>query len=462
VACQLDYLCDCAHDAERREALKSLPPDLPESYRRLLERVNRCSPQVQRIVQLCLRFIAFARRPLTILELRQAVSIPEEAGSTLDASNTISEQEISRRCSSLIRKTKDNLYFEFAHFSVQEFLENEGALAGTSLQPGLQSYLIDRQDFEESLAAQCLRCLQLINFNRQPTEVIETELEVALERDKKYPFYKYSVRGWLDLTQRGLISPLLLDLARCLFHTSKTRYSSSWAIHLLYYLHVAGKRDDRTEESMRIACNIVLEPSFGPLQLAAAFNIPEICTILLDSGAAINARSGLARPLDLAMVSIWATGHFVDYRAGNVWATGQFVDYRAGNVLPTAERRNETLDCLISRGAKLSGHNFCGRSIFYSTCRLCSYFHDLTPITKLLSLGVIPGKLDIDALEYCLRACVPDDDERASPLETSSLHLVQYLTQSKLKESNWVSQVQSIVCEWALGWISPTLTIHHS
>lgn len=40
VVCQLNYFCDCLHDAERREALKKLPPDLPESYRWLRERVN--------------------------------------------------------------------------------------------------------------------------------------------------------------------------------------------------------------------------------------------------------------------------------------------------------------------------------------------------------------------------------------------------------------------------------------
>lgn len=87
--CQLDYLCDCAHDEERREALKKLPPDLPESYRRLLERVNRYSSRVRTVVQLCLHFIAFASPRLTILQLRQAVSTPEILGASLDAKNSV-------------------------------------------------------------------------------------------------------------------------------------------------------------------------------------------------------------------------------------------------------------------------------------------------------------------------------------------------------------------------------------
>lgn len=90
VVCQLDYLCNCAHDQERREALGKLPPDLPESYRRLLERVNNCSVGVQNMVQMCLHFMTVADPKLTIVELRQAVSTPA-IGATLDESNIVPE-----------------------------------------------------------------------------------------------------------------------------------------------------------------------------------------------------------------------------------------------------------------------------------------------------------------------------------------------------------------------------------
>src|SRR5437667_1242399 len=41
VKCQLDYLCCLPNDAERRKALKELPPDLPPTYVRILERLDR-------------------------------------------------------------------------------------------------------------------------------------------------------------------------------------------------------------------------------------------------------------------------------------------------------------------------------------------------------------------------------------------------------------------------------------
>lgn len=223
VVCQLDYLCDCAHDEERREALKKLPPDLPESYRRLLERMNRYSSRVQTVVRLCLHFIAFASPRLTILQLQQAVSTPEILGASLDAKNSVSEREISHRCSSLIRKSENGEYSEFAHFSVQEFLENEMALSGAAGQPNLLSYSISRPRSNTLLTTQCLRFLQLRNFEQQPSKSRDY-IGIMQDRDQKYPFYNYSALRWLELTKDGLDDPLVLDLSRSLFHSSKTAW----------------------------------------------------------------------------------------------------------------------------------------------------------------------------------------------------------------------------------------------
>ncbi|KAL2693920.1 hypothetical protein Neosp_000488 [[Neocosmospora] mangrovei] len=63
VVCQLDYLCEFATDADRLNALKELPPTLPDSYRRLLERLNKRPVRVQRMVQMSLQFIAFCPEP---------------------------------------------------------------------------------------------------------------------------------------------------------------------------------------------------------------------------------------------------------------------------------------------------------------------------------------------------------------------------------------------------------------
>ncbi|KAF4982357.1 hypothetical protein FZEAL_2009 [Fusarium zealandicum] len=303
VVCQIDYLCECAHDEERREALKKLPPDLPESYRRLLERINRCSPLVQSMVQMCLQFIAHAEPKLTILQLQQAVSTPAAPGAFLDKSNTVSEQEISRRCSSLIRKSQDGEYFEFAHFSVQEFLENEDALS----QPvDLHKYFTTNSISYTQLAAQCLRFLQLENFSRQAT-ITDDEIELQCFSNSMYPFYDYAATFTAESMTKYTDDSVVLGLAKALFHPSKTAQFVIWSIKVFNsFLQRLGTLEMRClneesednsdvgtvpEEAYLRACKTILDTDFTPLHMAAALKLPEICRFLIDQGVPVNARS---------------------------------------------------------------------------------------------------------------------------------------------------------------------------
>ena len=61
VSCQMDYLCECNNDRDRREALKKLPPDLPSSYERILERVNRSNKENRDLVMKTLHWIVYSR-----------------------------------------------------------------------------------------------------------------------------------------------------------------------------------------------------------------------------------------------------------------------------------------------------------------------------------------------------------------------------------------------------------------
>ncbi|KAF5985512.1 putative ankyrin repeat protein [Fusarium bulbicola] len=141
VSCQLDYLCEFATDHDRLQALKELPPTFSDSYRRILERLNTRPAKIREMVQLCLHFIAFFPIPLTVLELCQAISTPDEIGAQHSEDNTYIEDDIILHCSSLIRKSADGRGFEFSHFTVREFLETEIA--------GLEQYRISRPKIQE-------------------------------------------------------------------------------------------------------------------------------------------------------------------------------------------------------------------------------------------------------------------------------------------------------------------------
>lgn len=101
----MDYLCECTSDRDRREALKQLPPDLPSSYERILERVNRSNKQNQRLVQHALHWIVYAEEHLTTEQLLQALAI-RDGDTVFDSSAMTTEYELLHWCGGLVRKNR--------------------------------------------------------------------------------------------------------------------------------------------------------------------------------------------------------------------------------------------------------------------------------------------------------------------------------------------------------------------
>jgi ankyrin repeat protein len=187
---------------------------------------------------------------------------------------------------------------------------------------------------------------------------------------------------------------------------------------------------------MEKACRAVCESGFRPLNMAAALNIPEICAILVENDAQINAPSPFGRALDLAMVWTLAFCGRKSYRVA----------------LPSRKRRNKTLEILVSSGATLSTYPVFEKSVFSLTCTLCDLYRDFTALTKLLTLGAVPTSSDRAVLARNLDEYIEDrnSSKDVGPLEESSLELVQYLAHSKLEETYWGRQLGSLVWNWAL------------
>ncbi|KAJ3459740.1 hypothetical protein MRS44_015813 [Fusarium solani] len=216
VVCQLDYLGQLLTDADRRLALYELPPTLSETYLRLLQRINKRPPRVRKLVQKCLSFIAFSPS-MSVEALCLAVSVPETIGARMDETNTVSEKEIALCCSSLIRKSAQDECFEFAHFSVKEFLQDEMLLQI----PGLDAYKLVESEARVLISLQYLRFLQVGNID---DDYVESFL--SWDDETEIPgfssFFRTASTGWLDLTWGGLDDPSLLDAAKSLFHQSTT------------------------------------------------------------------------------------------------------------------------------------------------------------------------------------------------------------------------------------------------
>lgn len=116
--CQVDYLEKLASNKHRREALEKLPPTLPKTYERILERAIEISESSTiQFVERTLRWITLAQRPLSVREMAHAVSV-EIVERSFD--DFLEMDRILALCSSLVREV--NGILAFSHFSVKESL----------------------------------------------------------------------------------------------------------------------------------------------------------------------------------------------------------------------------------------------------------------------------------------------------------------------------------------------------
>lgn len=121
---QIEIIWDtCFTDKEIRSTLQSLPKDLEETYRRCIDRIN---VHDARTIQ-ALTWVNFAKRPLHIGELREAVAF--------DLHDKKWENEqlprtdfILGSCANLVTMDPTDYSIHFAHSSVKQYLEKDSAL----------------------------------------------------------------------------------------------------------------------------------------------------------------------------------------------------------------------------------------------------------------------------------------------------------------------------------------------
>jgi hypothetical protein len=121
VALQIESLCAMRTDAAIRDALADLPKDLPETFSRILQRSQGSGKPYQRPI---LELITIAHRPLTIEELREALSVVP--GDAVWNSEKLLNDVYSTLscCGCLLTVDEEELTVRLVHHSVKQFLLN--------------------------------------------------------------------------------------------------------------------------------------------------------------------------------------------------------------------------------------------------------------------------------------------------------------------------------------------------
>ena len=397
VACQLDYLGDCVTDAERRKALTELPPDLPQTYRRLLERVNTCRPRVKSLVQMCLQFIAFADPPLTIHQLQEAVSSPDTVGVLLDSSNLISADEIAKRCSSLIRRSKDDKCFEFSHFSVQEFLTDANLLKSSAL----EMYYLTESHSYTLLAMQCLSFLQLKNFDRHLQPVLSKPHAVHMEeRNLEHPFYEYAAVLWPKFARGHLDDHALFSLATSLFQRPKSAHFLAWTVHFVsHFLGISLGEFQSFAPLSNVSIRHVTDDCFSPLHMAAILNIPQVCQFLLNDKSDLNHISAWGSPLELATGSLCKLER-MDEMEFNASVDSGWCELLQLDSDTALKDRIATMELLISAGATVTNSSQLKSSLLDLSFLFAAVSYDISASTKIMSFGM---EISLISLRYFLQ-----------------------------------------------------------
>jgi hypothetical protein len=124
---QIDNICSQPTNKAILRALEHIPKDLPETFNRVLTKLRTSkayAPYAPYSVTL-FRVVAAARHPLTLDELREAVSI-EQGETGWDPDQLVNDmQKLVKCCGSLLVVDEEDFEVRFIHKSVQQFLCSE-------------------------------------------------------------------------------------------------------------------------------------------------------------------------------------------------------------------------------------------------------------------------------------------------------------------------------------------------
>ncbi|KGO76430.1 hypothetical protein PITC_073120 [Penicillium italicum] len=166
-----------------RQALKTLPGTLRETYANMLERI---APDDWKIVHEALFWLSFTKKPLTLRSLNEIV-VMDETSVTLEKDMMLVPPHILLEiCQGLITENQDG-YLNLAHSSVKSFLTSDWIRSSR-----VQYFALDPITADLKAMHSCLAYLRLENFSRGYLTCPENPAKVR----EAHPFLDYATNFW--------------------------------------------------------------------------------------------------------------------------------------------------------------------------------------------------------------------------------------------------------------------------
>lgn len=166
-------------------ALSALPQGLPGTYVRIMERIEAQSPYMRELALNCLVWTIYARRPLSTVELQEALAVNSNCES-IQHLQPDSPQVILEACCNLLQETNGSI--RPIHYTVQEFLTR--TVQGLP-QKTMQTLLQERKSMHRIIGLGCLVYARLVAFEKPVEEGVSLR-----RRLHAYPLVAYACQNF--------------------------------------------------------------------------------------------------------------------------------------------------------------------------------------------------------------------------------------------------------------------------
>ena len=362
MVCQVEYIA-ALPNSRRRQALRGLPPTLNGTYERILNQIlyQSSSSSTGDIIRIALQWICLEGANITIAELCEAISL-QESKDFISAEDLIEEDEISRYCGSLIRKSHDRGSFELAHFSVKEYLQS------IDINSTLGMFRYDEEVASESLLRTELRFLMLPEFEITP-KADASELIKLKTRIVEHPFYRFATRSW-PIRFDVCVDATTSELCDGFFGASMGACFRNWLIAYLSQLtYFASLKDEKATSWITYA----LRRDCSTLHIAAALAMPKVCKWLIDRGADTHGLSRTGTPLACALAGL---AIFTCVDVGHI-GHGYTYEIYASDVA-------DTIRIFLVGHSSQADAQWIGSSVISRVLEVCKIQFDARPFLSLL------------------------------------------------------------------------------
>lgn len=286
--CQVQLLRGLPTRASIRQALKSLPHGLSETYERIFERIDSQYPiQTQRLIQRTLRWLVYSYseqshqledRAMTPESLVHAISLDEDNESH-DLEAIPDKESLLTWLGCLVRKTVFGTV-ELAHYSIKEFLCSSPDECYSSI---LQKYLVRETD-KNYVVETCFLYLSIREFETISAIDLAVNKEAMANFRQKFPFYHHAATMVTDYVTEYPLDKEPAAVNR-MFRIPTPRTFSFWLFYLTLFeskesLQLSEFSKEPALLEQRLAS--ILDDEGSPLHVACSLRLVKTVARLLS------------------------------------------------------------------------------------------------------------------------------------------------------------------------------------